>query len=195
MQPIEPETPKASRYLDDDAVNPYRAPTAPTSGLKPLGSLAQSARLKELNTARYILFFVGVVTIAINAYQFSNAEDEVDQVIQAEMAQQGPGMEVDPAARDQFIGIVKMIYGGAVALGVVFLVLGAVIKKYPVPATVLGLVLYLAGTGVFAFLDPASLARGAILKIIFIVALVKAVQTAFAYRREQREQALAEGYA
>ncbi len=58
------------------------------------------------------------------------------------------------------------------------------VKTYPVPATVLGLVLYVGCAAVFGYLDPTTLAMGWLVKIIIVVALAKAIQSAVAYQRE-----------
>ena len=48
-----------------------RSPSASMAGL---GNLAQSARGKELKSARMIMFFVGVLSVAVNMFVFSSAE-------------------------------------------------------------------------------------------------------------------------
>jgi hypothetical protein len=53
-----------------------------------------------------------------------------------------------------------------------------------VPATALGLILYVGAFAIFAAMDPASIAQGIIIKIIIIVGLVKALQSALAYQKE-----------
>ena len=69
--------------------------------------------------------------------------------------------------------------------------LGVYVKKFPVPATITGLVLYLGANAVFGLMDPTTLARGLIIKIFIIIGLFKAVQAAIAYQREsERESTL-----
>jgi len=46
------------------------------------------------------------------------------------------------------------------------------------------LILYIAGNGIFALLDPASLGRGIVMKAIVIILMAKAVQAAIAYQKE-----------
>jgi hypothetical protein len=150
--------------------------------MKPLGSLAQSARGKELKSARGILIVIGILTIAVNVYMFFNAENEV----QAELAKAGAGAAVQPGLKETVLALVRLIYGGTALLGMAFVVCGLLVTKFPVPATLIALVLYLGGAAVFALLNPAALASGLIIKIIIIVALVKAVQAAFAYQKETR---------
>jgi len=155
-----------------------------------LGSLAQTARHKSLKQARVILIVVGVLTLLVNFFLFANAEREVREVIEAEKKQAGPGAVFDPAElkkqEESLVRVVRLIYGGMMFLGVVFVGLGVAVYKAPVPCTVTGLVLYLAGNAAFAALDPMNLLRGFIIKIIIIVLMVKAVQAAAAYQREVR---------
>jgi hypothetical protein len=198
VEPLIPEPPKGSRYRtegDDDVVNPYRAPTAPASTLKPLGSLAQSARLKQLNVARGILIFIGITNVALNIYGYTQAESLVRAEAEKQVQAMGPGAFIDEALLAQSVQFVQLISLGMVGVGVLFIVFGIIIKKFPVPVTVTGLVLYIGLLVLFAMLDPATLAQGIILKLIFIVALAKAAQAAFAYRSEQRALAAEEEYA
>jgi hypothetical protein len=167
----------------------------PEPALPRLGSLAQSARSKQLNTARGILIAIGILTVLVNGIQLAMARDlvkkEMDKAIQAQM---GPGQRVDPAERERIentqIFFVQLVCGGLIFLGVLFVIFGLIIKLFPVPVTVTSLVLYVGITVVFAVLDPASLGAGLIIKILIVVALVKAIQSAIAYQKAQRSEAL-----
>lgn len=138
-----------------------------------LGSLAQSTRNYDLGKTRNILLIIGCLTIAINGFMFANAVNEV----------QGVGIAPEDQAR--VVIIVRMIYGAAIAVGTVFVVSALLIRKYPVPLTILSLVLYVGATAGFAYLDPATLLSGIIFKVIIIVLLGKSVQTALAYQRDR----------
>ena len=160
--------------------------------LSSLTSLSQSARMKQLKSARMILIFVGVVTVALNGFLFVQAEAMVDNEI-SNLQMQGIVIEGDVnQIRDQAIKMRHLIHGGTVALGVVFILLGVAVRSFPVPATVLGLVLYLGSIAVFAVINPASLLQGLFLpcdmKIIFIYCLFKAVHSAIGYQRYEQEQ-------
>jgi uncharacterized membrane protein len=157
-----------------------------------LGSLAQSARRSSLKQARIILIIIGVLTLALNLVLFFNAEKEVRQALEQEKQKAGPGVVFDPIqlkeAEEQILNVVKLVYGGTAALGVVFIVLGIAVYAAPVPCTVTGLVLYVAGIAVFAVINPANLLSGLVVKIIIIIGLVKAVQAAAAYERERKAE-------
>jgi len=151
-------------------------------------SLSQSVRQKSVGQARGILIVVGMLTLLVNGFMLFNAEHEIDQELEKEVAKVGGWQNVDRAAVEQIrtsgVRVVRVIYGGAALLGAVFIVLGMLVKKYPVPATVLGLLFYIGGTAVFAAIAPETLFQGLIIKIIIVVGLFKSMQAAFAYQRE-----------
>ncbi len=154
-----------------------------------LGSLAQSGRKVELKKARTTLYVIGVLTLVVNigvamladSLVTSNLNKERDQLRQQ-------GMEVDQAAfdqaKEQAVTATQLAAFGFAGLGVAFLVIGACLQMAPLPLAILALILYLGGVAISAMADPTTLAQGIIVKIIIIVALVKAVQTASAYQRE-----------
>jgi hypothetical protein len=165
-----------------------------------LGSLSQAARLKQLNVARGILLFVGIVTVIANAVFFAMIERHVDEAFNKEIQElRSRGMEVDPAEvaklRESAIATAKLIQGAGVALGIVFIVLGVLVKTYPVPMTVTSLILYVGAGLVFGMIDPTTLYKGLIIKILIIVGLVKSVQAAIAYQREDQSQRQRDGLA
>jgi hypothetical protein len=173
-----------------------------STGSSDLGSLAQGARQKQLNVARGILLVIGVLTIAVNGFFFTQIQGQVDQSIQAEVQRvQRQGMVVDQAAvakaRESLVRLNTLLTGSALALGVVFVVFGLIVKAFPVPVTVLALVLYVGSAAVFGFFVPESLWQGIILKVIIVIALIKSVQAAVAYQRERgqafREPSLSPG--
>lgn len=159
-----------------------------SSGLE---SLAQAARLKKLRTARGLLLFIGILTVAVNAFMFTQIEKQIDEEIDKEIAKvRQQGMIVDQAkveeVRSMAVRIARVIEGAAIALGVVFVFLGIMVYRYPVPVTVTALILYIGATAVFGLLDPATLASGLIIKIIIVIALIHSLQTAVAYQQESQ---------
>jgi hypothetical protein len=165
--------------------------TAPSG--QGLGSLAQAARGKQLRQARIILLLVGILTVAVQGYYYAAAETEVQSAIDKELASiRARGMVVDPVRVDQFkartVRSVRLIAGGTVVLGLVFVACGILVKKYPVPTTVTSLVLYVGAVAVFAMMDPDNLKQGVFIKILIVLGLFKAVQAAIAYQKEMRAQ-------
>lgn len=161
-----------------------------------LGSLAQTARTKKLRQARMIMIVIGILTIVANGALLLLLPSQVKKELDKEIAKaKAQGMIVDEAkveeVRAESLKFGYLVGGVAVALGVVFVVLGLVVNQYPVPATVLGLVLYVGAAVVFGLLNPPSIYAGIIIKIIIVVGLIKAVQAAVAYQKELNKQAAA----
>lgn len=62
-------------------------------------------------------------------------------------------------------------------------------RRQPLPASIVGLVLFITVHLLDAIQDPTALARGLIMKIIIIVMLVNAIQAGVKYRQLQRQGA------
>ncbi len=154
-----------------------------------LGSLAQSARSKKLNQARGILIVIGVLTIILNVVFIAMGRHMVQEHIKKELQKQGLQAHlVNPvllkAEEDRLLRLNMALWIVAAVLGAIFVLLGLIIKMFPVPATVIALVLYVGANAVFMALDPTTIAQGIIFKIIITVALVQAIVTAVAYQKE-----------
>jgi hypothetical protein len=159
---------------------------------KPLGSLGQSARLKELKTARVIFIVIGLLTIGTNAFLYNRMPSIVDAQIKKEVDPLlRKGMTIDPVAmaelRASAIRASQLAAIGFIAIGVVYLVFAAIIEKYPVPITISGLVIYIASAAIMAIFEPMSLVQGLLIKILFVVGLLKAVQAALSFERRRKE--------
>jgi hypothetical protein len=155
-----------------------------------LGSLSQAARHKQLNTARGILIGVGIMTFLVNLAFFATIESQVNDLIKNQVDQlHKRGLQEDPASlaayRSKVIKITQLFQGGAVALGVVFVILGCLVKRHPVSSTIMGMVLYLGSNALFGYFDPETLAKGLLIKIIVVFVLAKSIHAAIAYQREQ----------
>ena len=107
-----------------------------------LGSLSQAARGNTLANSRSILILVGLLIVGANAFVFLSAEKQAQLAIDLEIKQLGPGMIVDQGevneAKVQLVKVVQLVAGVTMALGVVFIVLGVLVYKISVVATVLG---------------------------------------------------------
>lgn len=176
--------------------DPYFSPKPPSLPSLTGGSnsLAQAARMKLLNQARYTLIVIGILTIAANLFFGLAAEEGVKREFDKELASKGLNRAVvDPVklqeAEEAAVRATRVGSFGFAALGAVFVGAGALIKKYPVPISIVSLVLYLGSTVVMGILDTDFLLKGIIIKVIIIVALVKAVQAAIAYQKALDEEA------
>jgi hypothetical protein len=125
----------------------------------------------------------------VNAIFMGFARQQVRKELDAEVAKAGGPARVDAAKvkeiEENAVRFVYLVDGAAIALGIVFVIFAVVIRQYPVPVTVTSLVLYIGATVVFGLLDPHTLVQGIIIKIIMVVGLVKAIQAAVAYQKEQ----------
>ena len=88
-----------------------------SSSLGGLGNLTQSARTKQLKTARGILFGVGILTVAVNLFFTLSAESEVNKELEKQVSEvQRKGMVVDEhklaEVRQQAVQSVRLV-GGA----------------------------------------------------------------------------------
>jgi hypothetical protein len=168
----------------------------PQTGASSLGSLAQSARGSQLKVARAILLFVGLITFGVNAVAFANAEANVEAAFGEELAKAntiggGPfrvlqfrrGRYLEQVGR--IVRSVRLATGGGALLGLVFIGCGLGVRRYPVPATVAGLVLYIGGSAIFLYIDPETNLRpvALVMKLIIVFALFKAVRAAVHYQK------------
>lgn len=134
-----------------------------------LGSLAQKARGSKLKQARGILFFIGGLNLVVHLiFLFLELKQNIDPLL------------------------VFVFHGLFMFVGVVFIVLGVLIYRFPLPVTILSLVLYifvsLIDLGLAAVFEPARMTWGLIWKIIFIIALASSIKSAVAYEKERRAE-------
>jgi hypothetical protein len=150
----------------------------------PLGSLSQAARGNELKRVQRILFVIGVLTMAVNGFGLYNLENEIEQAIRQN--------QIAPQFLQETRIYGYLIYGLPALLGLLFVVFGVIIKRFPVPITITSLVLYVLAMAAFGYLDPATLAQGFIVKIIIIYALFQAIKAARAFQAHEQKPKVAE---
>lgn len=162
----------------------------PLDGPDELGSLAQNARKASLKNARVTLFVLAGLQTVAGLFFFIAAEPMAKSQVEKEV-RAAPGMQFDPAdiKKAEADGAAEMrLAGGFVGgLGIAFFVLGTLVYQYPVATTVTALVLFVGVHLLDAMFDPLQLVRGIIIKVIIVVALVKAIKAALAYEQEARE--------
>jgi hypothetical protein len=195
--PAREETMNENESRDPSARPPQLGSLAKSAGL---GSLAQAARSKQLRQARGLLIGIGVLTIIVNAIAIGMVRDQAKKAIDAKIAEErknvpaGMELQIDPVKvkelEDQVVRVSQLIGGALIALGVLYIIFGIVINRYPVPVTIISLVLFVGVNAVFAVIEPKVLVQGVIWKILIIVVLVKAIQSAVAYEKERSAAAL-----
>jgi hypothetical protein len=80
-----------------------------------------------------------------------------------------------------------MAYTINTGVALIFLALFFWARKSPLPAAIVGLVIFITMHLLSAILDPTQIIRGIIFKIIIVVVLVKAIQAGLQYRKIQQE--------
>ena len=165
-----------------DDFNPYSAPQSTVqpvvvdegSGLKSLG---QEARTTSLNQARWTMIIIGLLTAVLNVAAQFNVQHQI-----AEIERRGGMADPDEVLEASITNI------GFAAVGVLFVVMGIIIHKFPVPITIAALVIYVCCTVIAFVLNPMMMAN--VLAIVFRVAIImgfwKSVQSAKAYEQERR---------
>ncbi len=163
-----------------------------------LGSLTQSARSKHLKQIRGILLAIGVLTMIVNGILFAMAPEEAKQAVEQEIRKQGV-VGVNAAERqraeEKLIQIIRLIYGGLIGVGALYVVFGLIVHQYPVAITVTALVIYVGVQIVFAAINFLFLLQGILIKAIIVVALIKGIQTAIVYQKERDAEAREEAEA
>jgi hypothetical protein len=161
---------------------------ADVSELQQLGSLAQSARGKHLRQARNTLLTVGILMGLLQTGMFIVDNNQTTQEIRKTTNDPVQRKNAEMAATVFLV----FFHGAAIVVAAIFVVLAFFVEKFPVPTTVIALVLFLGLQVVFAVINPLNLAAGWIIKIVVIVALVKAMQAGLAAKKDERRIADAE---
>lgn len=157
--------------------NPYAAPTATI-----ITPQQQAIYTKELKSARTILIIVGVIQVIFGIYYLTQVRETFDEAAAAEVKAMGPGYTLDPALLEQawLDSKGKMYAASAVPLllAVFFFVMAALVYKRPVGITLASLIVFVLAHVADAVVDPATIVKGILIKIIFVVILLKAYQSA-----------------
>jgi len=177
--PLPPSSPKRYDERDDEPL-PSLARGNDGSALK---SLAQSAREKQLSTARILLFIIGVIQIGISSFEMITLVNDFGNA--GQIQQFAPQLQAD-------IFRVQIIVGLFLCAGVTYLILGALVKKYPLPCTILGLVIFLLVQVVAAINNPLAIWQGIIFKVAFLVSFISAIKAARAYEAERAQESFAD---
>lgn len=136
-----------------------------------LGSLAQSARTKQIRQARLILYVIGGLNLVGGLLAM------IGTAVAAANAPQAPDPEVVNTV--QVIAIVSMAIGGA------YVVLGMLTKRYPVPSTILALIIQTTMIALNLLGAELETLPKLIIPVLIEIALIRSVQAAIAYQREE----------
>ena len=147
--------------------------------------IAKKIARRSLQEPRALMFVIGLLTIAINSIGMARLRSDAEDLVHQHETQ---GHAVDRAKLEAALRSAKLMNGGFVVLGIVFLGLGLAVNIHPVPTTVLALVLFLGGIAISAIIDPTTIAQGGLFKIVATVGLAEAIRSAVSYRRLELRQ-------
>ncbi len=149
------------------------------------------ANQAKIGKARKWLFAIALLTMLTGVIFYFIQKQEVEkQIDQARIQVAGippdvlderfkaaTGMTWQEAI-DHDRGMVNMLLAVNIALGALYLVLWWWAKKKPLPAAVIALLLFITTHVINAVMQPESLAQGILVKILFTLALVRAITAA-----------------
>jgi hypothetical protein len=152
-----------------------------------LGSLAQAARQKKLKQVRGLLLATGILVILWNALMLGIARGQIKQMLDNQNPQRGAAVEQAERQKveDALVRTYMVFSAIMIGIGVVYILLAFLVQAFPVPITIIALVLYVGTQAVLAAKSPILLLNWFYLKIAMIIALIQAVITAVAYQKEQ----------
>jgi hypothetical protein len=174
------------------------APSVQGSGMQdPLPPPVDLVAARKMTVARKWLFAVSILTLVFGLVFYAMNKSEVDnQIRDAERALAG----LDPAERDARLmaspvhmtwdeivrhdrGMVNQLLAVNIGLAIAFMGLWFWAKRNVLAACVVALLLFITVTLVNVAIEPSTLYKGILLKILFIAALAKAISAAQQERR------------
>ncbi|MEM7560365.1 MAG: hypothetical protein AAF394_14690, partial [Planctomycetota bacterium] len=137
--------------------------------------------VSQLSSARWLLFFVGGVSIAFGVFGYFQYTKIVDDF-------QTLGLDADELEFLSFI--VYVLIGLDIGIGVLFCLFGAFIFTFPLTCTIAATVLYLSGQIFSLVIDPLRIVNvlGWIVRISICSALFKAINNAAYYNYLKKQQ-------
>ena len=132
---------------------------------------------------------MALVQTGMYFFERGSIRDELNKLVQ----RQAPGARLSPAQMNDLEAsaqrLLLLFHGGTIAVGLAFVVMGFFVEKYPVPITALALITFIGLNVIFAVVDVHNIYRGWILKLIFIIALSKALSAGIAAQKESQLRA------
>ena len=174
-----PACPKCSAPIMDDQAfcescgEQLKAGVERREAIPRTGGEISDQHRKHIRSARFAIMFVAVVTIGVSIFFWFKLQGEIESIPEAFM---------DDAVR-KAIGFQKVAIASTFFLGLVFIGLFFWAKKNPFGASLTALIIYATSILVQAGMEPSSLVKGIIIKIIIILALVRGVQAGLAFKK------------
>lgn len=144
---------------------------------------SQKARAREIRSVRLILLIIGILHVMANLGTFFVLDRAVAAEIEAQrLAFEKQGVEVTDAALlaagERRLRWLERVLTAGASLGLGFIVLAVLARRFPLPCSIAGVVLYLSATAIACYFDPATLTKGWIVKALIVAGLFKAIQSA-----------------
>jgi len=117
---------------------------------------------KAMTSAKRCLFAVGILQLLAGAAFYAGFRFAEEESVKQELL---------------------IMLTGVGLIGILYIVLGLWAKRSPLPASIVGLVLYVSLLVFDGISDPAAIARGWIMKIIVLMVLVKGIKAGIQYRK------------
>lgn len=133
-----------------------------------LGSLAQSARGKQLNQIRVLLIVAGVIIIGWSIVNLIRLHGFTDALV--------------------------ALLWGFLGIGVLYCVFAAFVHKAPVAIAIISLVLFVAMELIIAVVTNFESLKGWWFRIFVPIGLIQAIQTGVAYEKQRAAERSADDY-
>lgn len=145
--------------------------------LSQISRWGKSVAADQLNGTRWLLVFLGLLTIGFNGYGLVNIQPEVAALIAED--------ESAKDSEDILLLFGRLTYLIFIGCGILFIIFGALVYSFPLTSTIAALSLYLFGVFIAMVIVPESLfsLRSILSKFFIIGALLKSVVDSAHYRR------------
>lgn len=149
-----------------------------------LGSLAQSVLSAQLKATKTVLVSIGLLVAIVNFAAAGTANMAFTREVKK---LQDQGRKASPERLETAMRSTQLVGSAFGVLGLLFIGLGYCVEFYPVPITILAMVLYLALFATTLIFAPSSFKFGfgiiTLIKTIIAIVLARSVQAAIAYER------------
>ena len=128
---------------------------------------------KHIRSARFAIMVVAIITIIVSIVMWYMLQRDIDK------ASGNPLMLIN----EKIVAFQKVAIASTFFVGLLFIGLFFWAKKNPFGASLTALIIYATSILVQAGMEPETLVKGIIIKIIIILALVRGVQAGLAYKK------------
>lgn len=128
---------------------------------------------KQIREARLAILLVAILTIGVAIFYWFQLQSEMAKV----------NSNPDLFLIEKAVTAAKAAIFGTLIVGLLFIGLFFWAKKNPFGASLIALIIYITNLVVAAAIDPETIPKGILLKVIIILVLGRGVQTGLAHRK------------